>query len=69
MANLILLALPLLATYLFAALWHRRFKQFANFPQLKPSLAWGHLKALHEYMQRGAPNLHHGMDAGPGIER
>jgi hypothetical protein len=59
--NLVLLALPLVATYLAATIWHRRFKQFANFPQLKPSLIWGHLKTVHEYTLKGPPGIHHGM--------
>ncbi|KAK4120994.1 cytochrome P450 [Parathielavia appendiculata] len=58
-ANLVLLALPLVATYLLTTLWHRRFRQFANFPQLKPSFLWGHLKVIHEYTLRGPPRIHH----------
>ncbi|KAK4153663.1 putative sterigmatocystin biosynthesis P450 monooxygenase stcS [Chaetomidium leptoderma] len=58
-ANLVLLALPLVATYLFATLWHRRFKQFADFPQFKPSLLWGHLQTIHQYTLKAAPKLHH----------
>ncbi|KAH6847013.1 cytochrome P450 [Chaetomium sp. MPI-CAGE-AT-0009] len=58
-ANLVLLALPLVVTYLAAAAWHRRFRQFANFPQLKPSFLWGHLKAIHEYTLKGPPGIHH----------
>ncbi|KAL2169224.1 hypothetical protein VTG60DRAFT_6304 [Thermothelomyces hinnuleus] len=57
-ANLVLLALPLLATYLAATLWHRRFRQWANFPQLKPSLLWGHLQVIHEYTLRAKPKVH-----------
>ncbi|KAL2175877.1 cytochrome P450 [Thermothelomyces heterothallicus CBS 202.75] len=56
-ANLVLLALPLLATYLAATLWHRRFRQWANFPQLKPSLLWGHLQVIHEYTLRAKPRM------------
>ncbi|KAK4096710.1 cytochrome P450 [Parathielavia hyrcaniae] len=58
-ANLVVLALPLVATYLLAAWWHRRFRQFADFPQLKPSFLWGHLKTIHEYTLRGPPKIHH----------
>jgi hypothetical protein len=59
-ASLVLLALPLVITYLAATIWHSRFKQFANFPQLKPSLLWGHLRTIHEYTLKGRPQLHHG---------
>ncbi|KAK4239550.1 hypothetical protein C8A03DRAFT_42869 [Achaetomium macrosporum] len=58
-ANILLLALPLALAYFFSALWHRRFKQFADFPQLPPSLLWGHLKALHEFTLKALPGLHH----------
>ncbi|KAK3291807.1 cytochrome P450 [Chaetomium fimeti] len=58
-ANLVLLALPLVVTYLVAATWHRRFKQFANFPQFKTSFIWGHLKTIHEYTLKGPPGIHH----------
>ncbi|KAK4031724.1 putative sterigmatocystin biosynthesis P450 monooxygenase stcS [Parachaetomium inaequale] len=58
-ANLVLLALPLVITYLAATIWHRRFKQFANFPQPKPSLLWGHLRTIHEYTLKGPPQIHH----------
>lgn len=57
-SNIILLALPLVATYLLTAIWHRRFRQFAHFPQPKPSLLWGHLQAMHAAMKRNAPGLH-----------
>ncbi|KAL2019162.1 hypothetical protein VTK56DRAFT_10034 [Thermocarpiscus australiensis] len=57
-ANVILLALPLVAAYLFTTLWHQRFKKFANFPQLKPSLIWGHMQLLHELMKRSPPGCH-----------
>ncbi|KZL79216.1 cytochrome p450 52a11 [Colletotrichum incanum] len=46
------LALPTLLLYLYFALSYRRFKQYAHFPQLKPSLTWGHLKAINDFHQR-----------------
>jgi hypothetical protein len=64
--NLVLLALPLVATYLVVTIWHRRFRQFANFPQPKPSFLWGNLQTVHEYTLRGPPKLHHGMLAEAG---
>ena len=59
-AKLLIVALPLLAAYLVTTIWHRRLKQYAHFPQLKPSLIWGHMKALHEFRQRGPPDRHVG---------
>jgi hypothetical protein len=66
-ANLVLLALPLVAAYLFTAIWHRRFKQFANFPQFKPSFFWGHLQTIHEFTLKGPPEGHHGMCLAPDM--
>ncbi len=60
MADLLLLALPLVAAYLFTTIWQRRFQQFAKFPQFKPSFFWGHLQIIHEFTQRGPPKGHHG---------
>jgi hypothetical protein len=59
LANLILVALPLVATYLLTAILRRR-KQFLNFPQLKSSLLWGHGQTIHEYIKRGPPKVHIG---------
>ncbi|SPQ25003.1 86680960-792a-4d7c-9e80-739f16b7838d [Thermothielavioides terrestris] len=58
-ATVVLLALPLVATYLFATIWHRRFRQYAGIPQLKPSFLWGHLRAIHELTTlQSRPGLH-----------
>ncbi|KAK1848577.1 cytochrome p450 [Colletotrichum chrysophilum] len=50
--SIALLALPALLLYLYSAVYYRRFKQFANYPQVKPSLVWGHLKITNEFHQR-----------------
>ncbi|WQF82416.1 Putative cytochrome P450 [Colletotrichum destructivum] len=50
--SIALLALPALILYLYSALKYRRFKQYAHFPQLKPSLAWGHLKAIDDFHRK-----------------
>lgn len=50
--------MPLLLLYLFQDLRYRRFKQYAGIPQPKSSLIWGHMKTLHEVIQRGAPDRH-----------
>ncbi|KAF6789409.1 cytochrome P450 52A11 [Colletotrichum sojae] len=47
-----LLALPALLFYLYSAIHYRRLKQFAHFPQLKPSFVWGHMRMLTEYQRR-----------------
>ncbi|KAK1965842.1 cytochrome P450 52A11 [Colletotrichum sublineola] len=47
-----LLALPAIFLYLYSALSYRRFKQYARFPQLEPSLIWGHLKAINDFHKR-----------------
>ncbi|KAK4195034.1 hypothetical protein QBC40DRAFT_289729 [Triangularia verruculosa] len=60
--HLVLWALLPILVYLLAAAWHRRFKQYAHFPQLKPSFIWGHMKTVHEYTVKngGQPDLHIG---------
>jgi len=50
--SIALLALPAFLLYLYLALRYRRFKQYAHFPQVKPSLVWGHLKAVGDFHQR-----------------
>lgn len=57
---LILALAPLLAFYPYDRFCHIRLKQYAGFPQLKPSLPWGHLKALHEFIARGKTDRHIG---------
>ncbi|KAI9039120.1 cytochrome P450 [Aspergillus affinis] len=52
--------LPGLAWLLYTRLVYHRKKQFAAFPQLPPSLVWGHLKALHEFVLRGKRDRHIG---------
>lgn len=59
-ANLVLLALPFVIGYLATTIWYRRFKQYAAFPQLKPSLLWGHMRAIHEFTLRAPPKMHFG---------
>ncbi|TDZ32564.1 putative sterigmatocystin biosynthesis P450 monooxygenase stcS [Colletotrichum spinosum] len=47
-----LLALPALLVYLYSAVRYRRFKQYAQWPQMPPSLVWGHLKVINDFMQK-----------------
>ncbi|KAK3377436.1 cytochrome P450 [Podospora didyma] len=56
--QLFLAALPLLFAYLFAKVRYSRFKQYASFPQLKPSLVWGHMKAINDFTVRGKLDRH-----------
>ncbi|KAK0716123.1 cytochrome P450 [Lasiosphaeris hirsuta] len=58
LARIILTALPLLAVYLFTQLRWMRFKQYGKLPQPKPSLLWGHMRALYEVMSRGKEDRH-----------
>ena len=52
-----MIALPVIAVgaataayWLYTRVRYRRFEQYAHLPQLPPSLLWGHLKAVNEYM-------------------
>lgn len=59
--RMFLLALvPLLGLYLYEKLRYLRFRQYVNWPQLKPSLLWGHMKALHEFIVSGETLRHIG---------
>jgi hypothetical protein len=66
MLKLLLLgvAFVLLVAYLLKEAQYRRFKQNAVIPQLKPSLVWGHMKAIHEVSLRGLPRQHFGKRIG-----
>lgn len=61
-SHLVLWALLPVGVYLLATVWHRRFKQYAHFPQLKPSFIWGHMKTIHEFTVKNndLPDLHIG---------
>lgn len=66
---LLVAASVLLVAYLLKEAHYRRFRQHAALPQLKPSLVWGHLKAVHEASLRGLPEQHFGKahPLGPGL--
>jgi hypothetical protein len=53
-------ALPLLALWLLNKLDYYRTKQFAAWPQPKPSRVWGHMKDLNAFISRDEPNRHIG---------
>ncbi|PYH92124.1 cytochrome P450 [Aspergillus ellipticus CBS 707.79] len=58
-AHLILLSLiPFLLFYLLDRSRHFRYRQYAAWPQLPPSLVWGRMKALHEFISRGEGTRH-----------
>lgn len=57
---LILALSPILGYYLYKKLYHLRFKQLSDIPQLEPSLIWGHLKALNEFIISGEAQRHIG---------
>lgn len=61
MLHLLALALlPPLAFYLYDRLQYYRRREFAGFPQLPPSLLWGHLKAVNDIVLDGEPRRHIG---------
>ncbi|KAL3461935.1 cytochrome P450 [Aspergillus heterothallicus] len=51
-------AIPLLTVYLFERTRYFRLKQYASFPQLPPSLIWGHMKTLDTVMGEGDRRRH-----------
>lgn len=59
MLSIVFLLLPL-AVWLFVRLRYLRLRQLAHLPRLPPSLVWGHLKALHSFVQQGPVDRHHG---------
>lgn len=56
----ILLAVPFLAWWGYVWLKRARFEQFKSLPRLPPSLIWGHMKALNEYIQAAGAGKHTG---------
>ncbi len=50
-----------IAIYLIERARFCRFRQYANLPQLRSSLFWGHLKALDGVMSEGDRRRHIGM--------
>ncbi|KAL2864274.1 cytochrome P450 [Aspergillus lucknowensis] len=54
----VLTSLPLLTVYLLERTRYFRFKQYARYPQLSPSLLWGHMKALDAVMGQGDRRRH-----------
>ncbi|KAH8892801.1 cytochrome P450 [Thozetella sp. PMI_491] len=55
----ILTVFSLLATYCYAKLRYKRFKQFAHIPQLPASLLLGHLKTFDDFVRRRTPANRH----------
>ncbi|KAI1468961.1 cytochrome P450 [Daldinia caldariorum] len=56
--SLVFAAFSLLAAYLYNKLRYKRFRQYADIPQLPPSLLLGHLKLMGEYLARGPADRH-----------
>ncbi|KAL2810534.1 cytochrome P450 [Aspergillus granulosus] len=54
----LLTSIPLLTLYILDRSRHFRLKQYAGYPQLPPSLVWGHMKALDEVMGQGDRRRH-----------
>ncbi|KAI1446943.1 cytochrome P450 [Annulohypoxylon stygium] len=55
---LVFAGLALLGSYLYGSLHHKRFRQYAFFPQMPTSLILGHLKHVDFFIRTGKPNGH-----------
>lgn len=53
-------AAALLLTYLYIVLRYKRFKQYADLPQMEASLLWGHWKHIYRFIQSGKQSGHPG---------
>jgi hypothetical protein len=51
---------PALLVYLYSRLRYFRLIQYRHLPQFEPSLLWGHLKIINDFLQRGDPSRHIG---------
>lgn len=51
---------PILLFYLWKKVTYYRTKQYAGFPQLPPSLLWGHLSTLGKLVKTNRSNIHIG---------
>lgn len=51
-------ALPLVLYWAINTLRFKRFRQFANLPQPKSHLLWGHIRVMTEYMKLGPRDRH-----------
>lgn len=59
----------LLAAYIVKRLCYHRFEQFAKWPQLKPSILWGHLGHIQEAVSSGPLDRHIGKSRSEGCRR
>ncbi|KAJ5615091.1 hypothetical protein N7537_000205 [Penicillium hordei] len=59
--TLIATIIPILLFYLWKNVTSYRTKQYARFPQLPPSLSWGHLSTLGKLVKTNRPNIHIGL--------
>lgn len=57
---LVVAAIPAVVFYLFQKLYYIRFRQYAAWPQMPPSLLWGHLKVMNDFIESGAKQRHVG---------
>ncbi|GKZ18947.1 hypothetical protein AbraIFM66951_001907 [Aspergillus brasiliensis] len=56
--TILLILLPLAISYIVNRVRDSRLKKYADWPQLPPSVIWGHLKAVHEFIARGEEKRH-----------
>lgn len=59
--TLVATIVPILLFYLWKKVTYYRTKQYAGFPQLPPSLLWGHLSTLGKLVKTNRPNIHIGL--------
>lgn len=60
LAQLLFAALALLVPYLYRRIRFKRLQQYAEFPQLPPSLVLGHLQTVDEFVKRSPKGAHPG---------
>lgn len=58
-------ATALLIIYCYTKLRYKRFRQYADFPQMPSSLILGHLKIMTRFIRTGKPNGHPGRFHNP----
>jgi len=60
LSRIILTAVSLLVWLLYVTLRRTRFSKHQGLPRPPPSLIWGHLKLIGEYVAKGDPRRHIG---------
>lgn len=58
MLSLLLVSALAILSYWYSRLRHKRLRQYAAFPQLQPSLLWGHLQVFDSFTRKGHSDRH-----------